>query len=471
MTGKTTTKTFDSLIRISKVGDRQRDGTLGSDEDQHSDNVRDITSHGYVVGRRFDAMNESGGTVFESPQWLAALDRVRNGHSNGVAVAYVDRYGRDVVGGLSYGDKLAEVGGLIMAGGRIYDLRDGDDRLAFTMMLAQGEHYLNTAKKRSKRTLKNMHNRGILNVVPYGYRRIGENADGVDPKTLVPHDEQAETVKAIFGMRGDGMTWAAITRALHEQGVPSPRGHEWWTAATLATLTANHVYLGEVKYGAKVTKHAHKPLVTEQQWLDAQPQARAVRNGKMKPGVAQSLLICSGCGGPLALRMNGKGLTFYGCRRSSAAGPCPAPVNGQAAVLDDYVDERVALALDGKLGLGVVNAKHDLVAATAALKTAKADLANYQQGTEGLPPDAIAAGMRTRWEAVEAAQGNYDAARLRADTADSLPPDGDAYRDLPVAKRNRVARFLIETAVLGPFTGGARRESVASARLALDFRR
>src|SRR5689334_19439937 len=96
------TPTYDSLIRISKVGDRKRDGSLMSDTQQEDANKRAIRQHGGRLGRTFSALNVSGGDVFDSAQWREALERVRAGKSQGVAIAYLDRYGRDTQGGLAF---------------------------------------------------------------------------------------------------------------------------------------------------------------------------------------------------------------------------------------------------------------------------------------------------------------------------------------------------------------------------------
>jgi DNA invertase Pin-like site-specific DNA recombinase len=141
--------TYDSLVRISRDAKlRQQMGTLASDEAQRQSNERGIARLGGRIGNVYEALDVSGGDVFAHPHWLAALARVENGDSAGVAVAYVDRYGRDATNGLVFADKLTAAGGTIVVDGKAYDLTDPNERLMFVMTLAQAEHYRLTAKKK-----------------------------------------------------------------------------------------------------------------------------------------------------------------------------------------------------------------------------------------------------------------------------------------------------------------------------------
>jgi hypothetical protein len=207
--------------------------------------------------------------------------------------------------------------------------------------------------------------------------------------------------------------------------------------------------------GDHVTRGAHKPIVTEQLWKAAQSTETRVRVGKHKPGVAYGLLTCSGCGGPLSLQHGGtSGRTFYGCRRKSGRGPCPAPVNGVQGKLDQFVDDLVAEALDGEYGLEVVGSQHDLAELKAAMDAALNDRKQFLAGTRGMDADVIAEALESLNADVDRTQQAYEDALDRADAAADLPGSGDAYRRLPVDARRRVAAALIEELVLEKWTGG-----------------
>ena len=199
----TQTPTYDSLIRISKVGDRKRDGSLMSDTQQDEANKRAIRDHGGRLGRVLPAMNVSGGDVFGSEEWRTALARVRSGESDGVAIAYLDRYGRDTAAGLAYTDELAAAGGALIIDGRKVDPDNPEERMMLILGLGQSEYQLRIYKKRSRATMKRVQARGITNRVPYGYQR-NQRADGTlpaegrDPKMLVPDPITMPIVQRIF---------------------------------------------------------------------------------------------------------------------------------------------------------------------------------------------------------------------------------------------------------------------------------
>src|SRR4051794_3591691 len=117
------TVVYDSLVRISRnAKQRKQMGTLASDSTQRDSNQRGIHGLGGRVGNTYEALDVSGGDVFGHPHWLEALARVEAGHSAGVAVAYVDRYGRDVGNGMRYADRLMDAGGTIVVDGKPYNM-------------------------------------------------------------------------------------------------------------------------------------------------------------------------------------------------------------------------------------------------------------------------------------------------------------------------------------------------------------
>jgi DNA invertase Pin-like site-specific DNA recombinase len=458
---RTQTRTYDSLIRVSRVNGRQLGGNDGGHtiRSQTDKNRHAIENLGGRVGRVYRALDESGSTIFASPEWLEALDRVKRGDSAGVAVEYIDRMGRNTPEGLAYVAQMTVYGGQVIVDGRPVDFTDPYEKAMFAQAMVQAELTVDIAKQRARRTMNDVQARGIANRVSYGYDRNEADGRRIDPardrKALVINDEQAAVVKLIFTMRADGERWPAIIDELHRRGVLSPTGQPYWTTGTLTLMVKSRVYRGEVKMGGHVTKGAHKPIVTEQLWKAAQSKATRVRTGKHKPGVAHGLLTCSGCGGPLSVQQGGQGFTFYGCRRQSGRGPCPGPVNGSQAKLDEFVDGLVAEALDGEHGLDVVGGQQDLTAAKAAMDTAVHDRAEFLKGTRGMDAAVIAEALEGLNADVERTQEAYTDAVDRADTAADLPESGDAYRRLPVDRRRGVAASLIEELVLDPFPKGA----------------
>lgn len=457
----TEVRTIDSLIRVSRENGRKLDRDDGGNtiRTQRERNRLSIERNGGRVGREYVAVDESGSTVFRTPEWLEALDRVGRGESAGVAFEYIDRFGRNTPEGLAYAAEITARKGAVIVDGRPINFEDPYEKAMFGNALVQAEMTVDIAKVRARRTMNDVKKRGIANRQNYGYiRNTNANGDRIDPKrdrkAFLIDDTKAPTIELIFKMRAAGHHWTAIIDELHRLGVPSPSGQPYWISSSLSAIVKHRVYLGEVKMGDTVTKRAHPPIVSAQLWKAAQSKAVRVRTGKNVPGVAHGLLTCSGCGNPLQVQGSGDGRTFYGCRRRSGAGPCPAPVNGDQHKLDEFVDDIVAEQLDGG-GLDAVQARRDISAAHKALAAALEDRDNFVRGTKGSTAPVISEVLAERDADVERAQAVYDEAKAAAEAASDLPISGDAYRQRPVAARKRYAAQLITELVLEQFPPGA----------------
>src|SRR3954453_7445439 len=182
---------YDSLVRISRVGPRKSDGTLMSDDQEREGNEHAIHGLGGRVGLTFEALNESGHDIFTGPKWLEALEGVKRGGGSGGAVAFHHRLGRNTPGAYTYAAALHRAGGVLIVNGRVLDQNDPQDRAMFGMAMVQAELTYDLARQRSPRTRDRVQERGITNMVPYGYTR-NRQTDGAlalpdeDPKRLVP---------------------------------------------------------------------------------------------------------------------------------------------------------------------------------------------------------------------------------------------------------------------------------------------
>jgi DNA invertase Pin-like site-specific DNA recombinase len=472
-----TTPTYDSLIRISKVGDRKRDGSLMSDDQQRDANARAIREHGGRVGRVIPALNVSGGDVFSSEQWSEALARVRAGKSAGVAIAYLDRYGRDTAAGLAYTDELAAAGGALIIDGRKVDPDNPEERMMLILGLGQAEYQLRVYKKRSRATMTKVRERGITNRVSYGYMR-NLRIDGTlhvptrDPKMLVPDPATAPTVKRIFAMRAEGARWTDVQRWLEAREVPSPTGARMWTTSTISTLVANRTYLGEVKMGGHVTVKAHQSLVTPDVFARAQSRSGVVRTGRNIAGVAGGLITCGTCGRPLSVAGRGTGKpTFYACRRTYSGGRCAQPVTGDQRSIDNAVDAALREQAERGFEVEVVRLRRELTDAREQLAVAEWDRDQFLEGTAGLTAAVIAKGVRRLQQAVEIAQERVERAEAAATGVAEFPTSGADWDALSLADKREAARSIVESIVLAPFPNGApKRQSVASDRVTITWR-
>jgi DNA invertase Pin-like site-specific DNA recombinase len=88
--------TYDTLIRVSKMNGRKEsaDSTM-TIKDQQSLIDGELTRISGRQGKAFEATDQSGFTVLDSPAIEEILARIESGKSNGLVIAYGDRLARN----------------------------------------------------------------------------------------------------------------------------------------------------------------------------------------------------------------------------------------------------------------------------------------------------------------------------------------------------------------------------------------
>ena len=84
---------------------------------------------------------------------------------------------------------------------------------------------------------------------PYGYRRDRDGGLEVDP-------DEAHTIRHIYTMRQQGMSYRAIADVLNGDGIPTKRGGRWY-AGTVRYILDNPKYRGAVEYYFRFDGEAH----------------------------------------------------------------------------------------------------------------------------------------------------------------------------------------------------------------------
>lgn len=309
---------------------------------------------------------------------------------------------------------------------RIYDLSKKDDLELF-------EHKLQSSRTEYKAITERLH-RGTIEAVkdgfaapgpvPYGLTRVRTRGG-----TIYEKNSEFENLKLIteYPLAASDPTWNGLIKLLNDLGIPSPKGNEWWSVATLKTVFTTPAYFGEVVYGARKTeevlgdhfqsvrrlaKNDH-PLVAKAKWepfldkervlaaLDRMQRKSPVPAGKPPASPLRGLLYCSKCGHALWYRAGrkGSGTAYYAhpASRSSARKACSCksiPVRflmkaiEQALLLDI---EDMELDLHDGTSIG---AFQDLKASESMLdkKIASAEqskLKAYRRLDEGIIDDAL----------------------------------------------------------------------------------
>jgi hypothetical protein len=94
---------LDGYVRVSQVG-RRSDERFISPVVQREQIERWAQLHGALVGHIFEELDQSGGRS-DRPLLMQAVERVERGESDGLVVAYLSRFGRSHLDGLTTIDR------------------------------------------------------------------------------------------------------------------------------------------------------------------------------------------------------------------------------------------------------------------------------------------------------------------------------------------------------------------------------
>jgi DNA invertase Pin-like site-specific DNA recombinase len=447
----TTPRTYDFIIRVSELGERDENQTITIPE-QRAKCVAEIERIGGRVGIELNAVDVSGGVVIDSPAYARALGRVQSGETAGIVVAYSSRFARNAWAVGRYLEQLKKADGELWFCDRPgIDYRTPSGAIIVSVDAVMNDNYLVECKTKAESTLRrNILERGIPSKCPYGYRRNenGSKDPTRDPKSLEPDPDTAPTVQRIFQMRSDGFSWVAIAA---EAGLSHP---------TVQGIVRNESYLGVVQYKRREYRKGaqtgdvlrkdgcHEPLVSKALWKAAQSSTTVQRSGTYEAGIAGGLLICGSCGGRLAVAGSASFLT-YGCRRQRNGGRCKAPVFVLKSRSDEFVERQVLAALDAIEPTRGDNGNVERLAEARDEAQARFDTA-LERSLMLKDPSKAQTLLSSAEAALDAAQSALDDGTMRAESVDGLLPTLEHWQTLSLDQRRRVAGALFASITVGP---------------------
>lgn len=372
-------------------------------------------------------LDQSDGKVHR-PGLDALLARIRAGETDGVIVSKLDRLSR-----LGAADALRLVEEITDAGGSIAALDLGIDpttpfgEFGMTIMLALARMERRRMSEAWEHAKTRALDRGArMGPTPFGYTR---SEDGL----LAPHPKWAQVVKQAFKLAArDGVDAALEYLRKTTPADPSPTrpgvhrkrtpDHRTWTAFTVRRLLRNRSYLGETRYGDRLVRDSHTPLVDRVTFERAHPGEEAPKRKAAAVFPLSGFATCAGCGEVLVgsragVDKEGNSRRAYRCRASLKSwngSPCPAPANVLADLLENHLVERLKQAYEQSGTLAVAtgvtdtggtfeNAQHELEAAENEVERFASDAT----AAELLGEAAWAAALRTRAERADAARIAY----------------------------------------------------------------
>jgi site-specific DNA recombinase len=272
------------------------------------------------------------------PEFQNALDDLKAGRIDGIAVWKLDRLARRMT------ETYRVIRALEESGGRLFSLKDqldtADDAdkqrinlmINFVSMAAQME-----SEAHSVRTLAWHQQRAERGFVQKSrYRPFGHaNKDWtslVDDEVKLIH----EAKERIF--RGESAT--SIARDWTARGIPTRSGSPWHEDTIINFLTS-HRMIGQrlSPYGLRDAQDALPIFTDREEWERLRVTINANRRqlGRKEWHLCSNIAACSLCNRPLIGAQSGDGVPSYGCRkRRKEPGAC-----GRIYIAKKYLDEIV----------------------------------------------------------------------------------------------------------------------------------
>jgi len=431
---------LDGYIRVSRVAGRAGESFI-SPKVQRDTITAYAKARGFTIAEWHEDLDVSGGTL-ERAGLDRALQRCRDGETDGIIAAKLDRLARSLTGLSQLIAQARDEGWTLVAVDHGLDLKTPGGALVANVLGAVAEWELGQRRQSWATAQAEAVGRGIhvASRTPTGYRKRAD-------RRLEPDPAAAQTIRELFQRRGRGEGWTALARFLDSSSVRGPYGNGAWTPSAVQKLIRNPVYLGQARSGGAVNDSAHAPLLSRAEWEAAQG-SRHVSTPRIGDGLLLAGLVrCAGCRyllKPDSMRSrNGERLGLYRCRGRHSAGKCPAPATVLARVLDPHVEALFLAAVgpDGPLAeamdasVAVDDALRELEAAEHELDVFLADTA--LRGTVGEAKYQRAAEVRAA--AVDAAQEKLAEARQHTALSAAVPLTpgalAEAWPKLTVAEK------------------------------------
>ena len=211
-----------------------------------------VEEDGHILESEFCFLDDgySGGTLVRP-----GLERLRDvAHAGAIDCVYIhspDRLARKYAYQVLLVDELTKAGmEVVFLNHAISDSPEDELLLQMQGMIAEYER----AKilERSRRGKRHAARAGSVNVLsgaPYGYRYISKQEGGGQARYEIL-EEEASVVQQVFLWIGrDGVSIGEVRRRLHDQGVKTKKGKEWWDRATIWAMLKNPAYKGSAAFG------------------------------------------------------------------------------------------------------------------------------------------------------------------------------------------------------------------------------
>lgn len=287
-------------------------------------------------------LDRSAGKGKHRPMFDAALERCQRGEADGLAVAYVSRFGRSVTEALARVELLHEASARVVSVAEGIDSATPTGKLVLGLMLTLAEWERDRIREQWGTAQAGAQRRGVhIGPCPFGYVRRGEpnKLNGRPTGPLFVDPVMAPLVREAFERRAGGAGLRSIARWLHECG-------QTITTRGVARMMNSRTYLGEANAPiAGRLPGAHEAIVTPDvwdrcQWTDGPIEQR---HGSLVESVALVSARCAGCGKVMTIGRSSRGDSIWRCQYVN----CTKRGSIAAHRLDAHVQARLDDAVSG----------------------------------------------------------------------------------------------------------------------------
>ena len=307
-----------------------------------------------LVRTTYEDMGFSGGNL-DRPAMAQLLADVESGLIDIIVVHKVDRLSRSLIDFSRIADLLQSVGASFVSVTQQIDTSTPHGKLLMNQLLlfAEFERDMIADRTRTKMAAARKRGKHVGGMPVLGYDLV--------EKQLVVNEEEAERVRAIYGLYLEHRTVRKVVAEVGRRGWRTKRhvtakriwGGKKWTVGTLHRLLANVTYTGKIKYGDAIHPGEHDPIIDPALWKQVQDQLAGNYNSGSKvrnahKAMLRDLLFCGQCGEPMVPHYTSKAkrrVRYYVCwsNRKGGAGSCPTsslPAVEMERYVIDLVKER-----------------------------------------------------------------------------------------------------------------------------------
>jgi site-specific DNA recombinase len=209
----------------------------------------------------------SGAFYLSRPGIQKALSLIEAGEANLLITMKLDRSGRDVDALRLIRKRVTEAGGkLVFADGMNFE-NNAVGNLMFTQLAGFAEYEREVIRERTMNGRRRRAEEGrqpSRSISPYGYHIVTK------PDVMAGHypqeelgtyqvvETQAQIVRRLFVRYAGGASLGKLCRELNSEGIPMPRGGEYWRRCAVQRILRNPVYKGTPVFGRYATKTDEK---------------------------------------------------------------------------------------------------------------------------------------------------------------------------------------------------------------------